>query len=206
MARTRVKICGITRIADALAASNAGADAIGLVFYEPSARNVSIDDAVGIVETAGSFVTTVGLFVDPTADEVRKVLEALSLDRLQFHGDESEAFCQQFAKPYIKALRAKPDADFTALVAAYPSAAGILLDSYKPGVAGGTGEVFDWDTIPMKVRDGIILAGGLNPDNVAGAIRAIRPAAVDVSGGVESSPGIKSEEKIRAFIEAVNGE
>ncbi|MFT5576591.1 MAG: phosphoribosylanthranilate isomerase [Bermanella sp.] len=206
MVRTRVKICGITRIADAVAASDAGADAIGLVFYAPSARNLAVEDATGIVETVGCFVSTVGLFVNPKVDEVRRVLEAVPLDRLQFHGEESEAFCRQFGKPYIKALRAKPGANFGELAASFPSAAGILLDSYKPGVAGGTGEVFDWQTIPVQLRNSIILAGGLNPDNIAGAIRGVRPNAVDVSGGVESSPGVKSAEKIRAFIEVLNGE
>lgn len=206
MSRTRVKICGITRIADAVAASEAGADAVGLVFYAPSSRNLAIDDALGIVEALGCFVSTVGLFVNPQPEEVRRVLEVLPLDRLQFHGDESEAFCRQFGRPYIKALRAKPGANFTELAAAYPSAAGILLDSYKPGFAGGTGEVFDWQAIPVALRDSIVLAGGLNPANVADAIREIHPSAVDVSGGVETAPGIKSTEKIRAFIEAVNGE
>lgn len=206
MARTRVKICGITRVDDALAAGYAGADAIGLVFYPPSSRHVSADDAQVVTRAVDCFVTTVGLFVNPDADEVRRVLENVALDRLQFHGEESEAFCQQFGKPYIKALRAKTGVNFTELAASYPSAAGILVDSYKQGVAGGTGEVFDWQAIPRELRNHIILAGGLNPDNVAAAVRNIRPAAVDVSGGVESSPGIKSAEKIRAFIEAVNGE
>ena len=206
MARTRVKICGITRVEDAMAASDAGADAIGLVFYAPSPRNVAPLEAVRLVAPVSSFITTVGLFVNPKADEVRKVLELVPLDRLQFHGDETEAFCRQFDTPYIKALRAKPGADFAALADAYSSAAGILLDSYKPGVAGGTGEVFDWRLIPASLRSSIILAGGLNADNVASAIRAVSPGAVDVSGGVESSPGIKSTAKIRAFIEAVNCE
>lgn len=206
MPRTRVKICGITRAQDALAAAQAGADAIGLVFYSPSSRHIAIDAAASIVGSAGAFVTTVGLFVNPRADEVRKVVDAVALDRLQFHGDEDEAFCLQFGLPYIKALRARPGVDFQQLAAAYPGAAGILLDSYQPGVAGGTGEVFDWQLIPGGMRSRIILAGGLNPDNVASAIRQIAPAAVDVSGGVESEPGIKSAAKIEAFIEAVNRE
>ena len=206
MPRTRVKICGITRSQDALAAAGAGADAIGLVFYPPSSRHIEVAAAASIVRAAGAFVTTVGLFVNPRADEVRKVVDAIALDRLQFHGDEDEAFCLQFGLPYIKALRARPGADFQALAAAYPSAAGILLDSYKAGVAGGTGEVFDWRSIPGPMRSRIILAGGLNPENVASAIRQVGPAAVDVSGGVESEPGIKSAARIEAFIEAVNRE
>lgn len=206
MPRTRVKICGITRAQDALAAAEAGADAIGLVFYPSSRRHIAIDTAASIVRSVGAFVTTVGLFVNPRADEVRKVVDKVALDRLQFHGDEDEVFCQQFGLPYIKALRARPGADFQQLAAAYPGAAGILLDSYKPGVAGGTGEVFDWQSIPEPMRSQIILAGGLNPDNVASAIRQIAPGAVDVSGGVESEPGIKSAAKIEAFIEAVNRE
>lgn len=206
MVRTRVKICGITRVEDAVAAAAGGADAIGLVFYPPSARNVDLTLARRIAEATPCFVTTVGLFVDPQPDEVRKVIDTIPLDRLQFHGDESEAFCRQFEKPYIKALRARPGIDFIEVAAGYPSAAAVLLDSYKQGVAGGTGEVFDWQSIPLELRASIILAGGLNPDNVARAVRDIQPAAVDVSGGVESSPGLKSAEKIRAFIEAVNGE
>ncbi len=206
MTRTRVKICGITRVEDALAAGRAGADAIGLVFYPPSPRHVASSKAAVISRAAGSFVTTVGLFVNPDADTVRKVLDDVALDRLQFHGEESEEFCRQFGVPYIKALRAKPGTDFEQSVAAYPSAAGILLDSYKPGVAGGTGEVFDWALIPAGLRESIILAGGLDSQNVAAAIQEIHPDAVDVSGGVESAPGIKSDDKIRAFIEAVNRE
>ncbi len=206
MSRTRVKICGITRAEDAREASVGGADAIGLVFYPPSPRHVSTGIAAAIVASTGCFVSTVGLFVDPDADDVRRTLDRVRLDRLQFHGDESEAFCSQFGVPYIKALRAKPGADFVGLASAYSSAAGILLDSYKPGVAGGTGEVFDWENIPPQLRASIILAGGLNSENVAAAIQKIHPDAVDVSGGVESSPGVKSAQKIRAFIEAVNGE
>lgn len=206
MSRTRVKICGITRAEDARAAYGAGADAIGLVFYAPSPRVVSIEQAETIAASVGPFIALVGLFVNPSADEVRKVLKRVRLDRLQFHGDESEDFCRQFGIPYIKALRVKPDADLATLALQYSSAAGILLDSYKPGVPGGTGEVFDWEQIPASLRSGVIVAGGLTPGNVRAAINSVRPAAVDVSGGVETAPGIKSAEKIQAFVEAVNGE
>ncbi|WP_372749492.1 phosphoribosylanthranilate isomerase [Litorivivens sp.] len=206
MPRTRVKICGITRVSDARIAYALGADAIGLVFYKPSPRNISVDQAVEIARAVGPFISRVGLFVNPSAEDVEQVIRQVGLDRLQFHGDESEAFCRQFGLPYIKALRAKPGVDFQATVDQYPSAMGVLLDSYKPGVAGGTGEVFDWQSIPTALRSSIILAGGLNAGNVSEAIRAIRPAAVDVSGGVEESPGIKSADKIEAFIEAVNRE
>ncbi|WP_372798704.1 phosphoribosylanthranilate isomerase [Litorivivens sp.] len=206
MPRTRVKICGITRVSDARIAYALGADAIGLVFYKPSSRNISVDQAVEIARAVGPFISRVGLFVNPSAEDVEQVIRQVGLDRLQFHGDESEAFCRQFGLPYIKALRAKPGVDFQATVDQYPSAMGVLLDSYKPGVAGGTGEVFDWQSIPTALRSSIILAGGLNAGNVSEAIRAIRPAAVDVSGGVEESPGIKSADKIEAFIEAVNRE
>ena len=206
MARVRVKICGITRVDDAIAAERAGADAIGLVFYPPSSRNVALEPAAEIAAASGAFTTTVGLFVNPEPAELERVLASVRLERLQFHGDESEDFCRQFGIPYLKALRMRPGADLAALAAEYPSAGGILLDSYKPGVAGGTGETFDWTLIPDSLRSSIILAGGLNPDNVATAIQQVRPAAVDVSGGVESAPGIKSEDRIRAFIEAVNRE
>ncbi len=204
MARIRVKICGITRVEDAVAADRAGADAIGLVFYPPSSRNISPEVGAEISASLRAFTTSVGLFVNPEPAEVERVLSRVRLDRLQFHGDESEAFCRQFGVPYLKALRTRPGADLAAIAANYPSASGILLDSYKPGVAGGTGETFDWQLIPESLSSTIILAGGLNPDNVALAIEQVRPAAVDVSGGVESAPGIKSEDKIRAFIEAVN--
>lgn len=204
MARIRVKICGITRVDDAVAADRAGADAIGLVFYPPSSRNISLEAGAEISASLTAFTTSVGLFVNPEPAEVDRVLSRVRLDRLQFHGDESEAFCRQFGVPYLKALRTRPGADLAAIAADYPSASAILLDSYKPGVAGGTGETFDWRLIPESLRSTIILAGGLNPDNVGLAIEQVRPAAVDVSGGVESAPGIKSEDRIRAFIEAVN--
>lgn len=201
--RTRVKICGITRPEDALAAVDAGADAIGLVFYSPSPRAITAVRAAGIIQRLPPFVTTVGLFVNATADEVAATLEQVPLDLLQFHGDETAADCEAHGRPYIKALRMRPELDLVDLEGQYRSAAGLLLDSYRPGKPGGTGATFDWQRIPAAMRGRIILAGGLSPDNVEAAIRQIRPYAVDVSGGVEQEKGIKDEEKIRAFMRGV---
>lgn len=199
----RIKICGITRVEDALAAAEAGADAIGLVFYPPSPRAVHAGQAAAIVRALPPFVTSVGLFVDATPDEVSAVLEQVPLDLLQFHGNESEAYCQQFGRPYLKALRVRPGDDLLQLAAAWPSAAGILLDSYKVGVPGGTGERFDWSLIPAQRDWPLVLAGGLDAANVATAIAGCRPWAVDVSGGVEAAKGIKDATKIQAFVHEV---
>lgn len=200
---TRVKICGITRPEDALAAANAGADAIGLVFYPSSPRFVTPEQAQSIIAALPPFVTTVGLFVDASADEIRAVLDAVPLDMLQFHGDEPDSFCREFGLPYLKALRVRPGDDLNALAAQWPGAAGILLDSYKPGVPGGTGEVFDWTMIPGERSWSLVLAGGLAPGNVRQAVEQAKPWAVDVSGGVEAAKGIKNIEKINAFINEV---
>ncbi len=203
MAEARVKICGITRVEDARAAVAAGADAIGLVFYEPSPRDVGdLVMARQIAEQAGPFVPVVALFVDPQPDFVAQVLSRVNVNVLQFHGDEKEDFCRQFGRPYIKALRMKPDMDVRAAMDAYGSASGILLDTYRKGVPGGTGEVFDWARVPQNPAKPVIVAGGLTPLNVADAITNTRPYAVDVSGGVEQAPGIKSRGKIEAFIAA----
>lgn len=196
----RVKICGITSVEDAVLASKAGADAIGLVFYEPSPRNVDIKTALEISRAAGPFVTLVGLFVNETADRIRSILNEIPLNLLQFHGDETPEFCEQFSRPYIKAIRMKPDINVDSEIAHYPKASGILLDAYKKGVPGGTGAAFDWQRVPAASSKHIILAGGLNPDNVSLAISQTKPYAVDVSGGVESKPGIKDEKKVIAFI------
>lgn len=201
--RTRVKICGITRPEDAAAAVGAGADAIGLVFYQPSPRAISVSRAAEIICNLPPFVTTVGLFVNAAADEVAEVLKSVPLDLLQFHGDESPAFCEAQGRPYIKAVRMRPDVDLTEQGRLYHSAQGLLLDSYQPGKPGGTGATFDWGRIPEGMRGQIILAGGLSPDNVADAVREISPYAVDVSGGVEREKGIKDAEKIRAFMRGV---
>ncbi|SDR78886.1 phosphoribosylanthranilate isomerase [Pseudomonas oryzae] len=199
----RSKICGITRVEDALVAAAAGADAIGLVFYARSPRAVSVQQARAIVAALPPFVTTVGLFVDAAPGEINEILDAVPLDLLQFHGDESAAECSGYHRPYIKALRVRRGEDIRARCADYPQAAGILLDTFVPGVPGGTGEAFDWSLVPEDPGCPIILAGGLTPDNVAAAIRQVRPWAVDVSGGVEAGKGIKDAEKVRAFVGAV---
>ena len=205
MTAVRVKICGITRVEDALAAAAAGADAIGLVFYAKSPRAVDIEQARAILAALPPFVTTVGLFVDAERSELERILASVPLDLLQFHGDESVQQCEAFGRPYIKALRVKAGDDIAAQVARYPSAQGILLDAYVEGVPGGTGEAFDWSLIPQTLSKLLILAGGLRPDNVAEAVSRVRPYAVDVSGGVEASKGVKDVEKVGAFIRAARG-
>lgn len=199
----RSKICGITRIEDALAAVEAGADAIGLVFYGKSPRAVSIEQAAAIVQALPPFVTSVGLFVDMPRDQLQQLLQRLPLDLLQFHGDESPADCEGHGRPYIKALRVRPGEDVSAAMALYAGARGILLDTFVEGVPGGTGASFDWSLVPENAAKPIILAGGLDAGNVATAIRQVRPYAVDVSGGVEAGKGIKDAGKIRAFVRAV---
>ncbi|MFJ3447852.1 phosphoribosylanthranilate isomerase [Pseudomonas sichuanensis] len=203
MSKVRSKICGITRIEDALAAVEAGADAIGLVFYEKSPRAVDVRKARAIVEALPPFVTTVGLFVNASRCELNEILEVVQLDLLQFHGDESPADCEGYHRPWIKALRVRPGDDLEAACKLYAGARGILLDAYVPGIPGGTGEAFDWSLIPQHLSKPIILAGGLSADNVAQAIRQVRPYAVDVSGGVEQAKGIKDAVKIEAFMQAV---
>lgn len=205
MTAVRVKICGITRVEDALAAAAAGADAIGLVFYAKSPRAVDIEQAREILAALPPFVTTVGLFVNAERSELERILASVPLDLLQFHGDESVQQCEAFGRPYIKALRVKAGDDIAAQVARYPSAQGILLDAYVEGVPGGTGEAFDWSLIPQALSKPLILAGGLRPDNVADAVSRVRPYAVDVSGGVEASKGVKDVEKVGAFIRAARG-
>ncbi|MGA4530147.1 phosphoribosylanthranilate isomerase [Ectopseudomonas chengduensis] len=199
----RSKICGITRIEDALAAVEAGADAIGLVFYGKSPRAVSIEQAAAILQALPPFVTSVGLFVDMPRDQLQQLLQRLPLDLLQFHGDESPADCEGHGRPYIKALRVRPGEDVAAAMAPYAGARGILLDTFVEGVPGGTGASFDWSLVPENAAKPIILAGGLDAGNVATAIRQVRPYAVDVSGGVEAGKGIKDAGKIRAFVRAV---
>jgi len=201
----RVKICGITRTEDALAAAAAGADAIGLVFYSKSPRAVSVERARAIIAALPPFVTTVGLFVDAERTELQRILDQVPLDLLQFHGDESAEECEGFNRPYIKALRVKAGDDIAAQVNRFPGASGILLDTYVEGVPGGTGEAFDWSLVPQALAKPVILAGGLHAGNVAAAVNRVRPYAVDVSGGVEASKGIKDAAKIAAFIRAARG-
>lgn len=205
MTAVRIKICGITRVEDALVATSAGADAIGFVFYAKSPRAVDVEQARAIIAALPPFVTTVGLFVNMARDELHGLLSRVPLDLLQFHGDESVSQCEGFGRPYIKALRVKPGDDIAARVNEYPSASGILLDTYVEGVPGGTGEAFDWSLVPADLSKPVILAGGLQPGNVAEAVRQLRPYAVDVSGGVEASKGIKDAQKIAAFIQAARG-
>lgn len=198
--RTRVKICGITRPEDGVMAARLGADAIGLVFYARSPRAVSLIQAQAVVAALPPFVTTVALFVDPQPDEVNAVLAAVAPDLLQFHGDESPEFCDQFARPWIKAVAMREGLDLAAVMQQYRHGQGVLLDTYRPGLPGGTGETFDWDAIPAELAERIILAGGLNPANIAAAIAKVRPYAVDVSGGVEASKGIKDAALMAAFL------
>ncbi len=198
----RVKICGLTQPADVAAACAAGADAVGFVFYAPSPRAVPPGQGKALLKAVAPLTLSVGLFVDPSEMMVEETLREAPVQLLQFHGDEPEAFCQRWDRPYIKALRMEPDLDVAAAMAAYPSAAGFLLDAYEAGVPGGTGTVFSWDRVPAKAPAPIILAGGLTPDNVSCAIATARPYGVDVSGGVERAKGIKDEGKVRAFIRA----
>ncbi|HQT81578.1 MAG: N-(5'-phosphoribosyl)anthranilate isomerase [Ferrovum sp. 37-45-19] len=202
----RIKICGITDVDQARAVAKAGADAIGLVFYEKSPRRVSRLTAQTIVDALPPFVSSVGLFVNHTTEQVWQILEQVSLDYLQFHGDESPAFCQQFKRPYIKAIRVKEDVDLVQYTVDFNTAKALLVDAYQEGVPGGTGRTFDWRLIPRELSKLIILSGGLTPENVGQAIKAVKPWAVDVSSGVEQSPGIKDINKCQAFIQGARNE
>ena len=200
--RTRIKICGIREPDDARFAAAAGADAIGLVFHRASPRYVTFDAAASIARAVPAFVTVVGLFVDPAPEDVRRALDTAPLTMLQFHGDETPAMCAQFGLPFLKALRVRPEIDLLQFSARYEDAAAILVDAYRPGVPGGTGETFDWGLIPAQRPGHLVLSGGLTPGNVGDAIERVRPWAVDVSSGVESAPGIKDHERIARFIAA----
>ena len=198
--RTRVKICGLTRGADVDAAVAAGADALGFVLWPGSKRAVELEQLAALSARVPAFVTRVGLFVDQSPAFIAAC--APHLDLLQFHGDESPAQCAAAPRPWIKALRMRDGIDLHAAAADYTGARALLLDAYKPGVPGGTGETFDWSRIPADLAAPVILAGGLSADNVAEAIQAVRPFAVDVSGGVELAPGVKDIELIERFIQA----
>ena len=202
----RIKICGITRPGDAEQALALGADTIGCVFHAESARHVTAEIAQEIQIAVGNAGTLVGLFVDPTFDQVQAVLDRIDLDVLQFHGQESPEFCEQFQHPYLKAVAMSADIDLSAVSEAYESARGFLLDSAHEGQFGGTGQRFDWDWIDAGLENRLMLAGGLSADNVGEAIRQVRPAAVDVSSGVERDKGIKDSDRMRAFIEAALSE
>lgn len=200
---TAVKICGITRIEDALAAAHAGAHAVGLVFYGPSPRCVTPAQAAGIIRALPPFVTTVGLFVDSSAQEVQATLSRAPVSLLQFHGAEAPDFCRQFGLPYMKAARVRKGVNLLQYASDYSDAKALLLDAYVDGTHGGTGSAFDWNLIPQELPLPIVLSGGLDPDNVADAVRRVRPWAVDVSSGVEMAKGIKDAAKIVAFITGV---
>lgn len=202
--KTHIKICGITRSEDAIAAAQLGANALGLVFYPPSPRAVSIPQAQAIAKVTPPFVQLVGLFVNATVEEIEEVLTEIPLNLLQFHGEETPAFCEQFQRPYIKALHIKEGLNLNEQIRTYKTARGILVDTFNPILKGGTGETFDWTQIPQHLEKPLILAGGLNAANVKQAILQANPSAVDVSGGVEETKGIKSFTKMQAFIQAVH--
>ena len=200
---TAVKICGITRPEDALAAARAGAHAIGLVFYDKSPRCVSPARAAEIVRVLPPFITPVGLFVDAGAETVRKVLKEVPVTLLQFHGSEPPEFCRQFARPYIKAVRMRAGVDLLQYARDFHDAKGLLLDTYVEGLHGGSGTAFDWGLIPRELPLPVIVSGGLTAESVGEAVRRVRPCAVDVSSGVESAKGVKDAARIAAFIKGV---
>lgn len=205
VSRTRIKICGLTRPQDIDVAVDAGADAVGLVFYPPSPRYVDLSSAALVADRVPPFVTRVGLFVNAEPSLVRQTLETVPLELLQFHGDEDEAYCRQFGRPYIRAARVRLGVDLLEFARVFSSARALLLDTYAEGY-GGSGKTFDWSLIPEKLPMPLILSGGLHPGNVAEAVRALHPWAVDVSSGVElglDRKGIKDASKIKAFVAAV---
>jgi len=201
----RIKICGITSVDDATAAFSAGADAIGCVFHHASARAVSIEGAHEISRVVPAFGMMVGLFVDPTIEQVEAVLSSVSLHTLQFHGEEAPEFCSRFGRPYLKAIAMTDGVDLSIISEQYESASALLLDSAHNGQFGGTGHAFDWGLIDQTVASRVVLAGGLNADNVRSAIEQVNPAGVDVSSGVEREKGIKDVAMMRAFVKAARG-
>ncbi len=203
MNKTAVKICGLTREEDALAAARLGAHALGFVFYARSPRYVEPVRAAAIVRVLPPFVTSVGLFVNAQAGDVERVLDEVPLDLLQFHGEETPAYCAQFRRPYIKALRVRPGVDLLQYARQYEGARGLLLDAFVEGTHGGTGSGFDWNLIPSGLPLPVVLSGGINAGNVTAAIQRVRPCAVDVSSGVESAPGIKDARKMTDFFQGV---
>jgi phosphoribosylanthranilate isomerase len=204
--RTRVKICGIREPAHARIAAEAGADAIGLVFHPDSPRYVTAAQAARVVAQLPPFVMAVGLFVNHAEAQVREVLATVALDLLQFHGDEPAEFCERFARPYVRAVRMGPEADLLEYAGRFKRAKALLLDAHVAGERGGTGRGFDWARIPRELPIPIILSGGLNVENVARAVREVRPWAVDVSSGVETGRGSKDPDKIVEFIRSVRRE
>ena len=200
---SRVKICGITTLEDALFVADCGADAIGLVFYGPSPRAVSVDQAATITAALPPFVTTVALFVNADPVRVEEVVDRVRIDQLQFHGDESPEYCAQFSRPWMKAIRMRPEVDLLVEAERFAASSALLVDAYQSGIPGGTGARFDWSRIPSTLHKPLVLAGGLSVENVAEGIEQLQPWAVDVSGGVEEAKGVKSHEKIIRFIEKV---
>jgi phosphoribosylanthranilate isomerase len=201
--RTRVKICGITSVGDGLAAARHGADAIGLVFYPPSPRRVTLERATEIAARLPAFVARVAVFVNPAAVDVEQVIRACRPDLLQFHGEEAADFCRSFGVPFLRALRVRPGVDLLESLSLFGDAAGWLLDAYRQELYGGTGEAFDWGLIPRELARPLILSGGLDAENVGAAIRRVRPWAVDVSSGVEAAKGVKDERRIAEFMEKI---
>ncbi len=200
--KTRIKICGLTREEDVDAAVAAGADAIGFVFHPPSPRFVTPQRAAELARRIPPFVAVVGLFVNTTPETVLAACDCLPVSHLQFHGDEDAAFCRRFARPYLRAARVRPGLDLLEFAGAFPDARGLLLDAFVEGYGGG-GQVFDWSLIPPELPGFLVLSGGLTAANVGEAIERLRPAAVDVSSGVETGKGIKDHSKIAAFVAAV---
>jgi phosphoribosylanthranilate isomerase len=203
---TRVKICGIRELAHARVAADAGADAIGLVFYGPSPRCVTIEEAKKVTDALPPFVTSVALFVNAEAAEISRILAAVPIDTLQFHGDEPPDFCARFGRPFVRAVRMEAGVDLIEYARRFSAARALLLDAHVPGTPGGTGLTFDWAAIPRNIPIPLILSGGLAAENVGAAIRAVRPWAVDVSSGVESGRGVKDPAKIVEFIRKVRHE
>ena len=200
----KIKICGFTNAQNANQAAMLGIDAIGLVFYDQSPRNVGVETALQIVNALPPFINRVGLFVNADSSFIDEVLCEVPLDTLQFHGDESVVECTQYAMPFIKALRVNQETNITQMADDYHQASGLLLDAFNKDTYGGTGESFDWSLAKVDIDLPIILAGGLNPNTVADAVSQVNPYAVDVSSGVESEPGIKDIDKIRKFIQRAN--
>ncbi len=200
--RTRVKICGITRIEDAQAAAALGADAIGLVFYPPSPRHVSVEQAAAIARSVPPFVSVVALFVNAEPERVQQVIDRVRPTLLQFHGDETPQDCARYGHPFLRAARMAEGLDLLDFAQQFSAAQALVLDAFVPGYGGG-GEVFDWSRIPADVAHPLVLSGGLHAQNVTQAIEQVRPWAVDVSSGVESAKGIKSPQRMQAFIDAV---
>jgi phosphoribosylanthranilate isomerase len=202
--RVRIKVCGMTRAADVAEAARLGVDAVGLVFYPKSPRNVGIDQARELVAALPAFVTVTALFLDPDRDHVQRVLDNVRVELLQFHGGEPAEFCRGFGRPYIKAVPMGGQVDVSEYALRHAGAAALLLDSHAAGQRGGTGMSFDWAALPRVEGPPVIVAGGLNPANVATAIRIVRPYGVDVSSGVESAPGVKDAGKMAEFVREVN--